>query len=249
MLIGRIRSRPEPMKVPRTATWGKCGGICLLFLATSVVIVAGVNRGSNPSQVLQVLNKTSSLELVSAVPGQQGATVTVKNVSKTRAITGIAFATGREGQVLADLLSGSGDLTIRPGNTYSQTFAGTQPPDISILAAVLDDRTVDGDSRIGQRLLNLRKGKKDQLQLILPILRNALDSRTDVTVAQVIAEINKIPDPEHFDYYIQSGAFAMRESILLHLQDNSQRRGTPSGDPRHVLTFAYEEYSRFLAKL
>jgi hypothetical protein len=68
-------------------------------------------------------------------------------------------------------------------------------------------------------------------------------------VAKVIAEINTIPDPEHSDYYIQSGAFAMREEILIHLQDNSQRRGTPSGDPRHVLTFAYEEYSRFLAKL
>ena len=68
-------------------------------------------------------------------------------------------------------------------------------------------------------------------------------------MAQVIAEINKIPDPEHLDYHIQSGALAMRESILLHLQDDSQGRGTPSGDPRHALTFAYDEYSRFLAKL
>src|SRR5688572_21710861 len=109
------------MKFPAEAmkrTWISYGAIVLL-LATSVVIVLGVNRQPHQIQAHQVVNKTSIVEVVSVASDQNNnVIVTVKNVLSDRNITGLVFKQGNT-NVETDFISGFGDHTIPPGKTYS----------------------------------------------------------------------------------------------------------------------------------
>ncbi len=242
------------MKSIRARTWVAWGITCLMLI-TSAVLVVGLTRKPNQLRAGQVYNKTSALELVSAVPDQNGIFVTVKNILSDRNITGLVFAV-KDVQVQVDLLSGFSDYTISPGKTYSQflalqTQAGGEASAISILATVLDNRTVNGDVVAGSKLLGRRQGKKEQLQLILPIVKNALDSKLEGAIAQAIANIEKIPHPHDLalDYQIKSGAHAIRELILSKLQDHVSKSDPSSTEGHHALAHTYDEYSRLLPKL
>ncbi|MGH9766348.1 MAG: hypothetical protein ACREAB_02845 [Blastocatellia bacterium] len=245
----------EPMKPSRARTWVAYGAIFLL-LATSVVIALAVNRQPRQLQADQVLNKTSVLEVVSVAPGQNNTlVVTVKNVSSNKNITGLVFKS-EDIQVETDFISGFGDYTIPPGKTYSRvilpnTKAAVEASDVSILAAVLDDRSINGDTETGQRLLDRRKGKKEQLQLILPAMKAAIDSKAVNMVAQTLADIDKIPHPHDLEMqpHLKAGAHSIRELVLSKIQDQVNRGVSSSAEDTQALNRIYDEYSRLLAKL
>jgi hypothetical protein len=214
-----------------------------LMLTISTVITYGVNGRLKQPQ--QVLNKTTALAIVSTAPGQNNSLVmTVKNVSSGKNITGVVFR-NRDAQIEIDFISGIGDHTIAPGQTYSRVFlpndkAAVEASDIAVVAVVLDDRSINGDTALGQRLLDRRKGKKEQLQLILPALKEAMDSQAVNRVALAIANIEKIPHPH------ESGAQGVRELVLGKIQDHSS---SPSARGTQALKGIYEEYSSLLSKL
>lgn len=246
----------EQTKSGGMRTWVVCGAICFLLLATSAVVVLGINSRSNRLQVDQVLNKTSVVEVVSVAPGQSNSIiVTVKNVSRDKNITGLVFRS-EDIQVETDFISGFGDYTIPPGKTYSRVMlphmkAAVASSDVSILTAVLNDGTINGDTEMGQRLLDRRKGKKDQLQLILPAIKSAIDSKAVNMVARVLADIDKIPHPHDLEMqpHIKAGAHSIRELILSKIQDHVNKGSSSLAEDTQALNRVYDEYSRLLSKL
>ena len=116
------------------------------------------------------------------------------------------------------------------------------------MVAVLDDGTISGDTKVGQSFLNLRKGKRDRLRIILPILKKAIDSKAEVTIDQIFDEIDKIPY-QSTDYYIQSGAHGITEVIFSKLQDSLQGGIRSANSSRQILGQIYSEYSQLLMKL
>jgi hypothetical protein len=254
---GTMRSSAEPTKSLHYRIVVSCE-IIFLLLAISAAIVYGVNRQPNPLQTNQIRNKTSALEVVSVTSIQdQGFTLTVRNVLSTRNITGLAFASESENvKVQVDFITGFVDESIPPGKTYSRTIlpftkGKISPSDISILAVVLDDGTVNGESLVGQNILDQRKGKKEQLKLILPIIKNAIDSKAANAVVQVITDINKMPHPHDAEmpYQIKSGAHSIRELILSKIQDHANRGTASPTEDIHALVNIYSEYSSLLSKL
>src|SRR5262245_50298058 len=98
----------KPPKLPYMPNRIACAMV-FLTLSTSAVITFGVNRQPPQQQASQVLNKTSALEIVSVVPGQNSSlVVTVKNVLRDKNITGVAFRNGNA-QIESDFISGFGD--------------------------------------------------------------------------------------------------------------------------------------------
>jgi len=250
-----MENSTKPMKPLRAHTWIAYGTILLLLVA-GVVIALGVNLQARQLQVDQVLNKTSAVEVVSVSPGQNNTlVVTVKNVLSDKNITGLVFK-NEHVQVETDFISGFGDYTIPPGKTYSRvilpnTKAAVEASDVSILAAVLNDRSINGDTEMGQRLLDRRKGKREQLQLILPAIKAAIDSKAVNMVARAASDINKIPHPHDLEMQpnLKAGAHSIRELVLSKIQDHVNKGTSSSAEDAQTLNRIYDEYSRLLAKL
>ena len=255
-LRGRKMSNlTELTKSSRMRTWIAYVTI-FLMLIVSAAFVFGINRRPHNRPASQVLNKTSALEVVSAISGQDNAlTVTVKNVS-SKTITGLVIKSENV-QVETDLISGFGDYIIPPGKTYWRTFqphakAGVVASDVSIIAAVFDDRSIDGDTEMGQRLLDRRKGKREQLQLILPAIKTAIDSNAvNKKIALAVANINQIPHPHEVETqpYIKAGAHSIRELVLSKIQDHVNTGALTTAEENQALKRIYDEYSRLMSKL
>lgn len=221
--------------------------ICLLLIVVDATVKLGVNSRQSQLQVSQVRNKTTALQVVSialansARDNVEGAiALTVKNVLSDKKITGLAVANG-DVEVQIDFTAL--DYTITPGAMYSYVARPQSPgssvkaSDISVLAAILDDRTYNGDAKVGQRFLDRRTGEKRELELLIPVLKNALTLREVGIMTRVLSEIEKLPDPHHSNLpgSIRTGSCAMRDRVLGKIQ-SYQESGTKTKDEdRHFL--------------
>jgi len=245
----------ELLKSLRVRTWLAYGTIFLL-MATSVVIVLRVKGRSPELQADQVLNKTSAVEVISVTPGQNNSiVVVVKNILSDKNITGLVFR-HENVNIEIDFISGFGDYTIPSGKTYSQVItpqvkATLETSDVSILSAVLDDHSINGDMKMGQQLLDRRRGKKEQLQLILPIIKDGIDSKAVDMVARVVAGIDKVPHPHDVEIHpqIKAGAHSIRELVLSKIQDHVNSDVSTYEANTQAMSRIYDEYSRLLSKL
>ncbi|HXU37306.1 MAG TPA: hypothetical protein VN937_13175 [Blastocatellia bacterium] len=236
----------------------------ILFGLISIAVGA-VNLGGSPHQSKldagQVQNKTSALQVVSLTPvlspsgkAEGAVALTVKNVLSKKEVTGLVI-TNAAVQVQIDFISQ--DYTIPPGGLYSYAVqpqskgAGVKESDISVLAAILDDQTYDGDAKTGQLFLDWRKGEKRELELLLPVLKNAMHLQSDGVTASALAEIDKVPHPHHVDLpgSVRQGSHEIRDRVVGHIQEYRTGGQRSKAEELHFLGQLYQQYSRMLSKL
>jgi hypothetical protein len=242
------------------------GFICLLAMAVGATVLA-VNRHRTQSSKLQVLqasqvqNKTLALQVLSATlnttvgDNAEGAiALTLRNARNDRKVTGFVIDNG--GVVLqVDLLAL--DNTILPGGQYATVVPPKSPggrlnaSDISVLAAILENDSYDGDAKTGQWFLDRRQGQKRELELLVPILKNSLTLPDEDVITKVLGEIEKIPHPHILDLpkAIMSGSHEMRERIVGKIQDHQALGKKTKPEDMHFLGQIYQEYTRILSKL
>lgn len=237
----------------------------ILLGLISIAVGAAVNLGGSPHQsklnASQVQNKTAALQVISLTPvpsasgNAEGAVaLTVKNVLSKKEITGLVVTNGVV-QVQIDFISQ--DYTIAPGGLYAYAVqprsngAGVKESDISVLVAILDDQTYDGDAKTGQLFMDRRKGQKRELELLLPILKNTLSLQSEGVTAHALAEIDKVPHPHHVELpnSVRQGSHEIRDRVVGNIQEYRTGGQKSKAEELHFLGQLYQEYSRMLSKL
>lgn len=235
----------------------------ILFGLISIAVGGAVNLGGSPHQSKldesQVQNKTSALQVVSLTPvlspsgkAEGAVALTVKNILSKKEVTGLVV-TNAAVQVQIDFISQ--DYTIAPGGLYSYAVqsngTSVKESDISVLAAILDDQTYDGDAKTGQLFLDRRKGQKRELELLLPVLKNAMYLQSDGVTAYALAEIDKVPHPHHVDLpsSVRQGSHEIRDRVVSHIQEYRTGGQRSKAEELHFIGQLYQQYSRMLAKL
>lgn len=155
----------------------------LLFLALAFVPMCfGVLiRGAEPLQPqsaaksdLKIINRTTSLEVVSVQPTDHNLlAIRLKNVS-AKGLNGYAVSL-KGGRITKDLSSGG--RVISPGHTDDLEIpSDLSSSDLTILAAMFSDGSIEGDSIVAAELKEWRLGLKEELVRALSLIEKAMES-------------------------------------------------------------------------
>lgn len=177
-------------------------------------------RASALQQIPQVQNKTSALEVVNV--SQQGtlSTLTLRNVS-AKAING--YSIGRSNNSKLDVDLTIGDRTIPPGEEFSESIPvadSQQPPLIKVLAVLFTDGTADGETQVITANKERRKGTKQLLTHILPLLRGAMNSSAPDELAKLKSKVNELSEDSAGDTSPQTknGKLRAKQDIISRLE-------------------------------
>jgi hypothetical protein len=155
--------------------------LLLLALAFVPLCFGVLIRGAGLSQPqsaakgdLKIINRTTTLEVVSVQPTDHNLlAIKFKNIS-TKGLNGYAVAFNGA-RITKDL--SSGDRVIAPGNTDDLEIpSNLSSSDLTILAAMFSDGSVEGDSIVGAELKEWRIGLKEELRRALTLFERAMDS-------------------------------------------------------------------------
>lgn len=162
----------------------------LLASAFAPVCFGALMGGIGPSNLqsttrsdIKIINKTTTLEVVSLQRTEHNhLVVQLKNVS-SKDLNGYAVAL-KSGRITVDI--SSGDRVISPGQTDDLEIPfDSSPPDLTILAAMFADGSIEGDHVIAAELKEWRWGLKKQLTRALSLLEATLES-SDVDNAMAL---------------------------------------------------------------
>jgi hypothetical protein len=133
-------------------------------------------------QNLAVENRTSAFQVVTAVRDGELIRLSLKNGYR-EPIDGFTLSSGAHSGVQVDFTNS--ETSIAPGMIYDYTVlaaslepsgSSTNPVKLTILNAVFEDGTADGDPQATLDIKNRRRGEKIALGRILPLLDQALSS-------------------------------------------------------------------------
>lgn len=145
--------------------------VCLAMFAGG----AGPSRPQSPTRSdLKIINKTTTLDVISVHRTVYNLLVIqIKNVS-TKDLNGYALAVNNS-RITIDI--SSGDRVIAPGQTDDLQIPNDfSTPDLTILAAMFADGSIEGDRVIAAELREWRAGLKKELTRALSVLDAALES-------------------------------------------------------------------------
>lgn len=165
----------------------------LIFNPTKRADVS-TTRASTIRQILQVQNKTASLEVVNVTEQETSCSLTLRNISP-KVINGYSIGTTNLSKVDVDLTIG--DRTIAPGEEFTESYPlpGPQKPTtIKMLAVLFTDGTADGEAQVITANQERRKGTKQQLIDILPLLRKALNSSAPDELPKLKSKVSELPE-------------------------------------------------------
>jgi hypothetical protein len=181
---------------------------------------------SSSTDDIKVINKTTTLEAVSLKRTEHNHLILLlKNVS-AKNLNG--FALTLNGGIVMDDIS-SGDRFISPGQTTDLEIPLDSPlSEITILAAMYTDGSIEGDPVTSGELKEWRLGIKKQLIRGLSIL-NAILNSSDITSAAILDELQSKfsvieVETDNATPQFTSGTQDAKNSLNGEIQDLRDRR-------------------------
>jgi hypothetical protein len=146
----------------------------LLCLGAFMIAGTSSSQSSKTKSDIKIINKTTTLEVLSIKPTDNNMQVILlKNVS-SKALNGYAAAVGN-GRITKDI--SSGDRVIPPGQTDELEIpVDLTRPDVTILAAMFADGSIEGNEAVVAELREWRLALKKQLSRSLSVLDAILES-------------------------------------------------------------------------
>jgi hypothetical protein len=195
------------------------------LLCFGVLIVGGRPSRSQSSTKsdIKVINKTATLEVLSVRPTDHNLqAIVLKNVS-SKPLNGYSVAVGN-GRITIDI--SSGDRVIPPGQTDELEIPiDLIRPDITILAAMFADGSIEGDEAVVAELREWRFALKKQLSRSLSALDATLES-PDVNAEKALDRLESQFSSLDPDSVIESriAGDTLNTEIQI-LRENRQRQG------------------------
>jgi len=147
-----------------------------VLLCLRALIIAGTSssQSSRTKSDIKIVNKTTTLEVLSVKPTDHNTqVVSLKNIS-SKALNGYAGVVGNS-RITVDI--SSGDRVIAPGQTDELEIPiDPSHPNITILAAMFADGSIEGDEAVVAELTEWRLSLKKQLSRSLSVLDAILES-------------------------------------------------------------------------
>jgi hypothetical protein len=193
-------------------------------LCVGMLIVAGPSRPQSATKSdFKIINKTSTLEVLSVQPtGNNMQVILLKNAS-SKPLNGYAVAASN-GRITKDI--SSGDRVIAPGQSDELEIPiDLTRPDITILAAMFADGSIEGDEPVVVELREWRLALKKQLSRSLLVLDATLTS-PDVDAEKALDRLESqfsSLDPESATESRLAGDTLSTEIQML--REKRQRRG------------------------
>lgn len=236
---------------------------CIVFLGTGLWVSAHIfNPFSNKLQgnSLHVTNKTNALH-VTSIEKTEGQYPDVKitlinNSSKN--ITAYILSI-RDLTITTDFALLGGFLA--PGQTkveiipYSN-FEARATGEVEVSAIYFDDQTGEGEARPTAMIREKHQGAKEQLNRILPILLNSLNSSqadTEALLAALESQASQLPtkiDNVSLSADHRSGLDYIKQTLDLNIKSlKNSHKSTPNFDRKAELRKLITFYQRILTKL
>lgn len=182
-------------------------GLVLLLFAARPECKA---QSSTPS----VTNKTTSVQVVSLEPDERARTLgffalVLKNMS-TKNIDGYSLTYDKSSSLISDLTSSS--IQIKPGDEFS--IPVTTLTNLAIHYVLFEDDTFDGDANGAKHQLEIRRGRRAQLERIYLIL-NAIPQPAGVE--DLKKKLRELPGTPSFSTAsgIGVGEIQVRDEVML----------------------------------
>lgn len=206
-----------------------------IILSSILLVVAGFgtvfSRRSQQTPIKFVQHyQTKALEIsnTEVIPG--AVNVTLKNVSR-KSINGIQISSNR-GSLRIDFLDAEEPerQRILPGATFDQTFpnpTSSEPIELDVLAVTFDDKSSEGDATSIQGIIDSRRGLKEELKRLRPLLEAALDSPDGDSIAvldKLKSQIEQLPSESNDSVWFRDGQRSARQQILYDVQFLKERQ-------------------------
>lgn len=241
-----------------------CGVFCGagLWASRSIRVSSANTQEINP----HVINRTSAIQVISIRKKEQMPLVEVAlQNNSTKNITAYILSVGSLNIMSDCALSSAG--VFAPGQTHIEIIplgnfeaASAKDParagELMISAVSFEGLDGDGDIRYLQMIKDRHVGAKEQLKLILPILRNTLNS-SDTDSEKMLLELEsqalRLPTDREsiklsLDY--RDGRDSMKQNLIRsmqHLKEKQQQN--PNFNHREALKELVGFYERILARL
>lgn len=196
-------------------------GISILVIALLTFNVQNQSRGLQENLLPQVENKTQSLQVINLTQETEGYVLLIKNISNKN-INGYSLS--------FDAMYKDSDLTIgerivTPGEIIKITIPTSlnSLQTITVLAAMFENDTDDGDPKATKRIKDRRVGVKIQLERIRPLLEAILklpDNELLDALDNFKAKISTLSeDPENgMSDNVRTGLRSAKQDILTDLE-------------------------------
>jgi hypothetical protein len=242
--------------------------VCVIFLGArgwspSSTVSAGLRQGINP----YVTNKTQALQVTGVTKVGEGASLDVEVTLVNQSSKGITAFVLSTGSVSVTTQIGLDGAPFAPGDVRTERVpysnlehAASKNPnragEIVLSAALTSDGTGEGEPQWVAKLKNRYMGMKDGIKLILPILRNSLNSAEndpDLALQQLEAQASQIPAEEGNDKVspdYRSGRNFVRERLKSTLKGMRNKvKADKNFNHRMSLKALVEHHERFLSIL
>lgn len=195
-----------------------CLGLLLVFGGT-------FRRQSPIKSDIKIINKTTTLELASIRATDHNRLIIVfKNLS-SKELNGYAIAVNGA-RITVDI--SSGDRAVKPGETDDIEIPGeSSPPEVTILAAMFADGSIEGDPVVVAKLKEWRLGLKKQLTRALSVLNETLESPdvdADVALDKLESQFSSFPLESDNARAPSRGLRDGRDDLITDIQMLRQRR-------------------------
>lgn len=206
----------------------------------------------------QIPNNTHFIQILTVRIDDGSITFELKNKSPDKLITALTLKTKTplgEAAFQRDFIYGYDKFA--PGASHILTIPldgeikQARIDDITLLVAILDDGTIDGDLAGGREILETRQGHKHAINLFLPVLKkskenlltNAIDSKDVFEKLKTYAD--NISTGSHTGFPGAMGiGFTDRKEMIL--TDINEYKGITTDDTQSFLNHLVHKYSRLL---
>jgi len=176
---------------------------------------------------IRINNNTSSLEVIAVRPMPHNMlAIVLKNIS-SKEVNGYEILVRGKAEIRTDL--SAGDWALSQGSTHELDIATeANGPEVTILAVMFTDGSIEGDPTTVTELKHWRLGIKTQLMRALPLLESALNS-TDVFTPGVLdrleSQISSLPlESDEGQHHAASGARRGRSDLITNIDALRERR-------------------------
>lgn len=232
---------------------------CLFTIGAWAGGYRSANNQLRPVQKVELANKTSSLSITKAeiAPNGRSVRVAVQNVTQ-KSIDWFRISLGSGSDIEADFAYADKPV-LGPNESYEDSYPVQSKGDklkITIVSVVFEDKSLDGDVRFAQRLMDKRLGQEIELRRLLPLINQALIvSGKEQGVGRIQAleskigespiDSNESPLPDA----AQDGMKAVRERVLSEIRSVKASSGTQDQDVLQGLRKVAARYDRIGSKL
>ena len=183
------------------------------------------SRQSPTKSDIKIINKTTTLELASIRATDHNHLVFVfKNLS-SKDLNGYAIAVNGA-RITVDI--SSGDRAVNPGETDAIEIPGdSSPPQVTILAAMFADGSIEGDPVVVAKLKEWRLGLKKQLTRALSVLNETLESQdvnADAALDRLESQFSSFPLESDNAQAPSRGLRDGRDDLMTDIQMLRERR-------------------------